>query len=259
MQGPTAEIVPLDSESFQFECRPDVSCFGKCCSNLTLMLLPYDVLRLRSRLQLSSAAFLDEHAVTVLDPDTGVPRIRLRMGDDENKSCPFLGPKGCAVYEDRPSACRMFPLGRAATTGGAGALGKARLCDNGVMERFFLVREQVCAGFAETREWRVDEWLDNEGLRPYIAHNDRWLGIFTRLGTLAKDPHAETKFSVFRTAGYDLDRFRELVTGEAFTSRFEIAPSAQEKLARDDEALLGFAVRWLGFALFGDRTMNTAR
>lgn len=33
--------------------------------------------------------------------------LRLRMGKDE--PCPFLGEKGCTVYEARPQQCRNFP------------------------------------------------------------------------------------------------------------------------------------------------------
>ncbi|MFH2008356.1 MAG: YkgJ family cysteine cluster protein [bacterium] len=255
LRGPSAKIVPLEGDSFRFDCQPGLTCFGRCCSDLTLLLMPYDVLRLRAHLKLGSAELLERFTETLVDSDTGVPRVQLKMLEEEEKRCPFLGRAGCTVYDHRPGACRIFPIGRAAAAGGAAALGRARIAESGVREQFFLVQEEVCTGFAEEREWSIDRWLDDQGMRLYNAQNDRWLGVFTRLPTLADDPNAEARFSMFRTAGYDLDRFRVLITGEAFTSRFEIQPERVARLRESDEALLDFAVDWLGFALFGDQTI----
>lgn len=261
--GPTAKIEPLEGDSFQFACEPGLDCFGDCCSDLTLLLMPYDALRLRWRLGVGSEAFLERHTETVRDGESLVPRVQVKMGDAPSKRCPFLSEKGCTVYEDRPSACRMFPLGRAAAAPSAsglveafGGTGKARLAESGVREQFFLVKEEVCHGWDEPRDWNVDQWLDDQGLRPYVATNDRWLPIFTRLPALARDPHAEQRFSMFRTAAYHLDRFRDLVTGEAFTGRFELDEGRLATLRDDDEDLLDFAIDWLSFSLFGEQTMQ---
>jgi Fe-S-cluster containining protein len=254
--GPTAKLEPLEGDTFRFACRPGLSCFGDCCSDLTLMLLPYDVLRLRRRLALGSEAFLEQHTETLRDAESGVPRVQMKMGDDVGRRCPFLSAEGCTVYDDRPSACRIFPLGRAAAASPIPHVGPGRRAASGVREQFFLVREEVCHGWEEPETWAVDQWLDDQGLRPYLAENDRWLPVFARLPALAKDPHAEQRFSMFHTAAYHLDRFRDLVTGEAFTSRFDLSDDRLTRLRADDEALLGFAREWLAFALFGDQTMT---
>ena len=261
--GPTAKIEPLEGDGFQFACKPGLRCFGDCCSDLTLMLMPYDALRLRRRLGMGSEAFLEQHTETVRDPESMVPRVQVKMGDDAKKRCPFLSDEGCTVYEDRPSACRMFPLGRAAAAASASGLveafgggGNSRVASSGVREQFFLVKEEVCHGWDEPLEWNVDQWIDDQGLRDYIDVNDRWLPVFARLPALAKDQHAEQRFSMFHTAAYHLDRFRDLVTGEAFSSRFEIASERLAQLRSDDEALLAFAIDWLSFSLFGDQTIQ---
>ncbi len=258
--APTAKIEPLEGDTFQFACQPGLRCFGDCCSDLTLLLMPYDVVRLRRRLALGSEAFLDQYTETLRDPESGVPRVLVKMGGDSQKRCPFLSEQGCTVYEDRPGACRIFPIGRAAAAASAagmeGGLGGGRVAASGVRERFFLVKEEVCHGWEEPREWNIDQWLDDQGMRPYLANNDPWLPIFTRLPALAEDPHAEQRFSMFRTAGYHLDRFRDLVTGEAFASRFELDDERLARIREDDEALLDFAVDWLAFALFGDQTIG---
>lgn len=258
--GPTGKIEPLEGDTFHFACEPGLRCFGDCCSDLTLLLMPYDALRLRRRLVLGSEDFLERFTVTIRDSDSGVPRLEMKMGDDPNKRCPFLAEEGCTVYEDRPGACRIFPLGRAAAAASAvgmeGGRGRGRVAASGVREQFFCVKEEVCHGWEEPREWTVDQWLDDQGMRPYLAQNDRWLPIFTRLGRLATDPHAEQRFSMFRTAAYHLDRFRDLVTGEAFSNRFDLAADLVGRIRDDDEALLDFAVDWLAFSLFGDPTIE---
>ncbi len=261
-RGPTARIEALQGDTFRFACGPGLRCFGDCCSDLTLLLLPYDLLRLRRRLGMGSAEAMERLTETLRDGDTMVPRVHLKMGPDPARRYPFLSEDGCEVYEDRPSACRMFPLGRAASV--ASDLeaafaegGKLRVTHGGVREQFFLVKEKVCRGFdGGAPRQTVEGWLDDQGLRSYLAANDRWLPVFTRLPALTKDPHAEQRFSMFRTAAYDLDRFRDLVTGEAFTSRFELDEALLARLGADDEELLAFAVRWLSFALFGDQTMR---
>ncbi|KKK70948.1 hypothetical protein LCGC14_2918850, partial [marine sediment metagenome] len=52
----------LDPETrFKFRCHPGVTCFTKCCSNIDIMLTPYDVLRLKNRLGLTSDKFIEDY------------------------------------------------------------------------------------------------------------------------------------------------------------------------------------------------------
>jgi Fe-S-cluster containining protein len=37
--------------------------------------------------------------------------VKLSMGRDEGHRCPFVTDKGCSIYEDRPEACRLYPVG----------------------------------------------------------------------------------------------------------------------------------------------------
>ena len=48
-----------NNDTFSFHCHSGVSCFNQCCRNLNLFLYPYDVLRLKHRLDISSDQFLD--------------------------------------------------------------------------------------------------------------------------------------------------------------------------------------------------------
>ncbi|HLA49892.1 MAG TPA: YkgJ family cysteine cluster protein, partial [Thermodesulfovibrionia bacterium] len=50
----------LDSK-FKFRCHKAIKCFTKCCSNIDILLTPYDILRLKNRLRLSSGEFLSKY------------------------------------------------------------------------------------------------------------------------------------------------------------------------------------------------------
>jgi len=99
---------------FKFRCHKGIKCFTKCCSNIDIMLTPYDVLKLKDRLGISSGEFLDEYTMMRVDDKSSHPYAYLKMGDNEERTCPFLlGPvEGCSVYTDRPVSCRYYPIGQ---------------------------------------------------------------------------------------------------------------------------------------------------
>ena len=154
-------------ETFCFDCNPEVPCFNRCCSELTLPLTPYDVMRLRRHLGLSSEDFISRHTAMQRYPDTGFPMPLLRMSDMPDEPCPFVTPAGCSVYESRPSACRAYPLGRGTTLGENGA----------VVERFFIVGEDHCHGFDVGVDRTPHEWFADQGLTEYNAANDRYMRL----------------------------------------------------------------------------------
>lgn len=98
---------------FKFRCHKDISCFTHCCSNVDIMLTPYDVLRLKRRLGMSSGEFLDKYTVVRADKQSSHPYAFLKMQDEAARKCPFVVvPDGCTVYTDRPVSCRYYPVGQ---------------------------------------------------------------------------------------------------------------------------------------------------
>jgi len=237
-------------DSFKFGCHPGVSCFNTCCGDVNIFLSPYDVLRLKKRLGMTSTDFLDKYAILPVQKDMRTPVVMLRMADDESKSCMLLAEegKGCSVYSDRPWPCRMYPLGLAA---------QKDTPDGWRGERFyFLLQEEGCKGFEEEKSWTVREWLDDQEMD---AHDD-WGEAYKELtlhdffekgGTLAPE-----KMHMFFTACYDLDRFREFAFGSTLLQRFDVDEDFVEEMRSDDEALLRFSFLWLRFSLFGEQTMR---
>lgn len=235
------EIGP--DETFVFDCGPHMPCFNRCCAELTLPLTPYDVVRLRRQLGMSGEDFLRTFASMRSFPDTGFPLPLLRMLESPDAPCPFVTPAGCSVYEDRPGACRCYPLGRG-----------ARMGADGVAERFFLVREEHCLGFDHGTARTPAQWFANEGMDRYTDFNDRYM----RLMAMVRATERQLEPRLATTAIlclYQLDKFRELITAMRIFSRVEVAPELQARIMEDslagDEAALGFALDWMELLIFG--------
>jgi Fe-S-cluster containining protein len=103
-----ARMTPDDQ--FTFHCGLNLDCFTECCRDVSIVLTPYDILRLKKALRLDSTEFLERHTLPLFGPQQKFPLTILRM-DPETKKCLFVAEQGCKVYADRPWACRMYPLG----------------------------------------------------------------------------------------------------------------------------------------------------
>jgi hypothetical protein len=236
----------LGQEPFSFACHPSLPCFTECCRDLKLVLTPYDILRLKHRLGLSSGDFLDRFTETKLGEHRGFPGVLLAMRDNELRTCPFVSPSGCRVYEDRPGACRIYPLGRASSL----TRGQPES-----RQFYFLVRESHCRGFQEPTCWTVESWSANQGLEMYALFNDLWTAIITHKGSLGPQEFIPKKLQMFFMASYNLDPFRQFVFGSKFLTRFDLDRETLRKIENEDEALLKLAFKWLNFALFGEKTL----
>ena len=234
-------------ERFHFACHKALPCFTRCCADLTLVLTPYDILRLKNRLQLSSETFLDRYTTAYTDPSSGLPMVRLTMKSNAARQCPFLAEEGCSVYSDRPGACRLYPLGRAAST----------QYENSRSGRYyFTVRESHCMGWQEEKEWTIQQWLADQGVNKYNAMNESFIRLTTGRPLSTLKALGNRQHQMVYTACYNLDAFRRLVLESSFRHRFDIAEELLNRIRTDDTALMDFGARWLGFSLFGERTFQ---
>ena len=235
-------------DGFSFACHPGVPCYNRCCADVNIFLSPYDVLRLKRRLGLTSSEFLARHTLLPVQKDLKTPAVVLRMSELEGAPCPFVTGAGCSVYSDRPWPCRMYPLGVAA---------QRETSDGWRGEHFyFFLREEGCKGSAEPRRWTVREWLDDQGVDEYDAWGEAYLQLtlhpfFEQGGVLSP-----AKLQMFFTACYDLDRFRQFVFGSTLLQRFDVDEDFVEEMRYDDEALLRFGFLWIRFSLFGESTLK---
>jgi Fe-S-cluster containining protein len=235
-----------DSE-FTFRCHPGVPCFNACCADVNIFLTPYDVLRLKHNLGITSEEFLSKYTISPFDINLKYPVIMLKMNDDEKKTCPFVAPDGCTVYEDRPWACRMYPLGLASPGKDSKELEE---------EFYFLLEESMCRGFDSDRKITVSGWLDDQGINEYNEMGEHFKELttnrfFTDGGNLPPE-----KMEMFFTAVYNLDRFRKFLFDSTFFDKFEVDDEIKSKIKDDDVELLNFGYQWIKFALLGEKTLK---
>ncbi len=232
-QAPAGAAASLDKKSvICFQCRPGLPCFTACCQDVNIFLSAYDILRLKHRLGLPSSEFLSRYTKTLISSSGKLPLVQLKM-EGQEKRCPFVTAEGCTVYEDRPWACRMYPLDRTDDGG----------------KFFFIAPDHVCLGRRESARWTVEEWLLSQEIGPY-EDMDRKFQIVTGNPRLLSEGLSDPKLQqMFWMASYDLDTFRRFVFESRFLQKFELEPETIELVRTDDVALLHLALRWLQFGL----------
>ncbi|MFP3982384.1 MAG: YkgJ family cysteine cluster protein [Desulfurivibrionaceae bacterium] len=204
-ESPEPEVEELKkNEIFYFNCHPGVPCFTDCCRKLDLELTPYDVLRLKKRLGLTGRKFLDQYVDMVQNKETVFPRCFLKMDDNAEATCPFLTSEGCRVYEDRPGACRTYPLGRGAWQDKQGNFQAA----------YVLLKEAHCLGFTEENRQTVKYWLEHQYLTPYNEANDHLMTLLYHPMVKAGFYPSERQSRLYIETLYYLEELRESVKEE---------------------------------------------
>lgn len=237
---------------FKFRCHKDIDCFTSCCRGINIVLTPYDILRLKNRLSLSSEEFLAIYTEGQLLEKTDLPVVTLKLLDDEQNSCPFVRDgEGCIIYEDRPSTCRYYPLGVASLSYREGA------DESGF---YFFVNEPHCRGFEEDRVWTVREWREDQGVDVRDEINAEWTDLVVRKRSFPPNMKLnERAKEMFFMASYNLDKFRRFVFESSFFDRYEVDEKTRGEIRDDEIALLKFGMRWLKWLLFkeGDFAVKT--
>ena len=228
------------TDTFHFSCHNALSCFNTCCRNKHLPLTPYDILRIKGSLGIHSDDFLARYVVYRPDPESGFPILSIKMLG-ENAVCPFVTPEGCAIYHDRPTACRLYPLGRS-----SGIDPKKSKPE----EFYSLLHITRCLGLGEKKEWAVAEWVKNQGLSPYIDMNDKMLDILFHPRRDPSTPIVESQQQKVMVACYNLDMFREFVFETLFLKQFEVDDDTTHRVKADDAALLTLGFDFLKKALY---------
>lgn len=247
-----AQIEPVRlglNSRFKFKCHPGVSCFTQCCRGINIILTPYDVIQLKKRLDLPSDQFLAIYTEPHLLEKTDLPVITLKHLDDGQESCPFVRDDGCILYEDRPTACRYYPLGVASLMHKEGA------DDEGF---FFFVNEPHCKGFDENCEWTVKEWRQDQGVDLRDEVNAAWTDLVVHKKSFPPNIKLTEKAKeMFFMVSYNIDKFRSFVFESTFLERMPVDEATREKLKTDDVALLQFGVQWLKSILFRPKDPKT--
>ncbi len=233
-------------EKFTFSCHPEIACFNLCCRNLNLFLYPYDVIRLKNSLKISSDEFLDNYVDIVLRPGNFFPEILLKMKEDKEKTCIFLTEKGCSVYEDRPGTCRAFPMENGIIFDDESRQGEII---------FFFRPPDFCLGKYEDKKWTPETWATGQDASVYNKMTVEWAKIkslFTNdpwQGEGPSGPRAKMAFM----ASYNIDTFRDFIFGSSFLKRYKIKKNFKVKIKKNDAMLLNLGFDWIKFYLWGQK------
>ena len=140
----------LDRQTpFSFSCS---RCLH-CCRHKRIQVNPYEIARLAANRCLTTAEFIERYT-----HNNGTV-----LNWHESGTCVFLSPQGCDVHPDRPLVCRLYPLGRHVMASGE--------------ERFSEIEpDQECrGGYGDVGQ--ILEYLEAQGVRPFIAAADRYLDL----------------------------------------------------------------------------------
>jgi len=249
---PGSPVVPQTIEGdavIQFRCHKGIDCFNACCRNIDISLTPYDVIRLKKRLGMSSGEFLVKYTYPYEMEKGGIAGIKLQPIEG-GTACQFMTEEGCSVYEDRPTACRYYPVA---------LLSLRRQDEYTDRTSYALVKEAHCHGHFEDRKLTVDEYRKEQGLEQYDELGRGWRQLILKKkssGPTVGKP-SQRSLQLFFMACYDVDQFREFIKSPSFEDVYELDQATRDKL-EDDVELMLFGQRFLAQVMFGD-TFLTVR
>jgi Fe-S-cluster containining protein len=232
-------------DRFTFECGKHLDCFTRCCADVSIVLAPYDVIRLKRALGIDSTEFLERYTISPFSKDQKIPAVLFKMSD-ETRACPLVKPEGCSVYRDRPWACRMYPLGVA----------EPRNASDADRAFHFLVREDLCHGHGQGPGISVSEWIAGQNIEEYDAGNASFKTLMLDEAWDKDQALTPQQMDMYYMACYDLDRFRRFVFETKLLEMFDVDEARVEAMRTDDEELLEFGIQWLRFCLFRQKTMK---
>jgi Fe-S-cluster containining protein len=229
---------------FKFACHKGMKCYTHCCSDLNIILTPYDIIRMKNRLGLTCDQFLAIYTKPEMLARTKLPVVTLKMLDDDKKSCPFITPDGCIIYEDRPLTCRYYPLGMA-------AFREQEIQPTGE-DFYFMVRESHCLGFQADKEWTVSEWRKDQGVELYDDVNHSWMEFMIRKKSFGFQAElSEESRTIFFMVSSNVDKLKRFIFESSFLDKYHVKKDILEQIKSDEVALLRFGFDWLQSALFG--------
>jgi Fe-S-cluster containining protein len=248
---PESPVVPEMCDGgkiIRFQCRKGIACWNACCSNIDISLTPYDILRLKQRLNLSSGEFLQQYTVPYELEQGGIAGVKLRPVEN-GTACRFMTPDGCSVYKDRPTACRYYPVA---------LLSMRKQGDCTDSRSYALVKEAHCLGHDEPRRVTIDVYRREQGIEEYdeLARGWRQLVLKKKSSGPSVGKPSKRSLQLFFMTCYDLDRFREFVVSRGFNELYDLNTEETIEILGDDTKLMLFGFRFLRQVLFGENSIQ---
>jgi Fe-S-cluster containining protein len=142
-----------ESEILQLSCGVN-GCSSNCCTkSVPIVLNPYEIALICGAGRMSYEDLLD---IVDTDRARGFPLVML----PRDPACHFWTGKGCRIYQSRPLACRLYPLGR--------------VYDHG-KSQLVLPELNVCTGLSTHSSKTVADYLRDQDTAVHIAMADWWI------------------------------------------------------------------------------------
>ncbi len=247
---PQSPVIPQLIEAdhvIQFSCHKGIGCWNACCANIDISLTPYDIIRLKARLGTSSTQFLRDYTVPYEMDKDSIAGVKFRPVDG-GTACRFMTPEGCSVYEDRPTACRYYPVA---------LLSMRRQDEFTDTQSYALVKEDHCKGHEVERRLTIADYRKEQGVEEYDELARGWRQLILKkksTGPAIGAPSMKSR-QLYFMASYDIDTFRDYVESEVFKELFALSEEEWTKILSTDTELMLFAFRYLKQVLFGEHTI----
>lgn len=238
----------LDSK-FKFRCHKAIKCFTKCCSNIDILLTPYDILRLKNRLGLYSGEFLSKYTYIKIVEQSSLPHVILKMTDDKERTCPFVTHEGCTVYTDRPANCRYYPIGQ-------GTLKKSGEKGPEDEEFYFFINESHCLGYEDDKKWTIKSWRIDQEVNIYDDMNRDWKAMQLRKNSPSQPELDDNTQAQIYMACYDIDKFRKFVFESRFLDTFDVDKETIKRIKTDESELMKFGFNYVKYILMVEQTLK---
>lgn len=247
---PKSPVLPALIEgnaTINFRCHRGIACWNACCSNIDISLTPYDILRLKNRLKLSSSDFLVKYTVPYEMEQGGIAGVKLKPVEN-GSACQFMTPEGCSVYEDRPTACRYYPVA---------LLSMRKQNEYTDTTGYALVKEPHCLGHNEPRPINIEDYRKEQGLVEYDERGRGWRQLILKKKSSGPTVGKPTPRSLqlFFMACYDLDRFREFVSSPSFNELYDLPEDLQDQIRSDEVALMEFGFQLMRQVMFNEMSI----
>lgn len=161
---------------------------SKCCHGMgnSVVLDPYDIYRLTTGLNMTFSELMKDKISLGMVDGIIMPSL---LTNKDNDACVFLNGQGrCSVYNERPSVCRIFPLGR--------------YYENGTFRYILQVNECVKKDHTKVK---VKEWIAAGDIKENEKFLNDWHYFVSGLEAGNKDVIMKV-LNIFYTAPYDLNR-----------------------------------------------------
>lgn len=176
-----ADLLPLAaSDRLAVACGPG-GCPSTCCKNgPPVVLNPYEIARICAADGISYEDLLD---IVETERSDGFPLVLLLR----DPVCHFWTETGCSVYEGRPLACRLFPLGRVFESGAS---------------HLVLPDQNRCSGLMPDPTGTVAGYLQDQDTGTFMAMADEWIEFVSDMERLPLPDRAVTSVA-FHVLVYD--------------------------------------------------------